>query len=613
MSKEKLFGEFFPVSTETWKAKIKADLKGADYDKKLVWHTDEGFDIQPFYRQDDLAPLNYLQALPGKFPFIRGKKVKENHWKINQFIRVETVEKAHQEALYALAGGANSLAFDINVEVTFQLLENLLADVDGENIPLNFRVPNPLDLPALLLKLAKQRDWNPAKLTGSIFCDPLSQLNLEAKGSDYSQMERLFNECFCLPAFHCITVDGGVFNNSGGSTVSEMAFTLSVANAYMLYMTEKNYDAGLVAEKMRFSFAVGSNYFMEMAKFRALRFLWAKILTAYGVPEDKAGTYLHAINAQGNKTVYDPYVNMLRTTTETMSAVLGGVDVITVLPFDGVFEVPDEKAKRVARNQQLILKEESFFDKVADPASGSYYIETLTDKLIHQAWNLFLEVDEKGGYEIAFRQGFIQERIQREANKKDLDIASRKRSILGVNQFPNTNEFIEKELPAETFFMLKQEEALERLQPYRYAAPFEALRYRTDQYAEKNSRPKVCLFTYGNMAMRRARAQFTGNFFGCAGYEIIDHPGFNSLADGIAAAKKEKPEIVVLCSSDEEYAEIALPVFESLKKESLVVLAGYPKTLVEKLKAAGMQNFIHAGANVLEELKRYQKLLGIDR
>jgi methylmalonyl-CoA mutase len=348
---------------------------------------------------------------------------------------------------------------------------------------------------------------------------------------------------------------------------------------------------------------------MEIAKLRAFRYLWAKILEAYGMKTEEAKTYIHAVNASRNKTVYDPFVNMLRTTTETMSASLGGADSISVLPYDGVFETPNDMAVRVARNQQIILKEESFFDKVTDPAAGSYYIENLTNNLIRKSWALFLEIEEKGGYLAVFESGEIPERIRKEASKKDFNVALRKQSILGVNQFPNPTEHLDDKIPDKVFNTENNESI--SLKPYRAASALEALRHKTDLFALKNKRPQAWIFTYGDLSKRLARAQFSGNFFAAAGYEIVNHNGFPTLESGIEAAKKDAPEIVVLCSSDEAYETMALPVFEALKNQCIVVVAGYPQHTIENLKSAGMEHFIHVKSNMLEELSKYQSLLGI--
>ena len=607
MDKEKLFTDFPPVETESWMEKINADLKGADFEKKLVWHTDEGFDVQPFYRAEDLQHLEHLQGLPGAYPFVRGNQSKGNHWKVNQLIVVSDVISARQEARHAVENGVDSLSFHFSHPINDQILEQLLDGIDGETIALNFKLPEPEKFIVRFTALARQKKWDLKKMQGSVFCDPIAWD--ENKHTDYSRPLNLIEASRILPSFHVLSVDANIFHNSGASIVSEMAFGLARGSAYMQALTEQGLDAKLVAEKIRFRFAVGSSYFMEIAKFRALRYLWAKILTAFGIDENNSRHYLHAINSQWNKSLYDPHVNMLRTTTEAMSAILGGVDELTTLLFDMVSGDRSEMGKRIARNQQLILKKESFFDKVADPAAGSYYIEALTDKLIHQAWELFLEVDKKGGFEKANQQGFIREKIGQEAQKKNNDIAFRKRSVLGVNQFPNLTEKITQILPEEVFSVPKTGDAPKT---YRAATPFEALRYQTDQYSLKHQRPEVFLFSYGNVAMSRARAQFAANFFGCAGYKITDHPTFHDLEEGIDRLEKEQPQIVVFCGADDEYARWVLDVAKRLKGKYLLVLAGYPEKLADSFQQAGISHFVHSRCNVLDELGKFQKLLGID-
>ncbi len=619
MEKEKLFTEFTPVTASQWKEKIIQDLKGADYIKKLIWHTDEGFDVQPFYQQEHIASLKYLQPLPGKFPFVRGKNAGGNKWRVNQIFEINDPSEAGEKAQAALENGADSLTFDFVEHITpdDKALEKLLQYIDGEKTMLHFKDASPVGLLQNLQKFIRKNGWNPEKVIGSVENDPLAWFTLHgefAGNKPFAALTEGLKAAAGLPAFHTVTVDGTIFHNTGGTTVSEMAFTLAVGSFYMQLLTDEGFSADEVAGRMQFSLAVGSNYFMEIAKFRTFRYLWAQILKAYGVKENAAAS-IQAVSAFRNKTVYDPYVNMLRTTTETMSAILGGADMITVLPFDLAYETPTEMANRIARNQQLILKEESYFDKVTDPAAGSYYIENLTANLIEKSWVLFLKTDDLGGYFEAFKKGFVQNRIEKEAKKKDTSIARRKVSILGVNQFPNINEHLDKELNPEVFEPKKatQNQPVRPLHIYRAAAAFENLRYATDCYAQKHRRPRVWLFTLGDPAMRRAQAQFAENFFGCAGYEIMDNPGFITVEEGLAAAKKEKSDIVVLCSDDKTYDEVARPVFEELKNETIVVLAGYPEPLVQKLKKAGMEHFIHVRSNVLEELEKFNEVLEVPK
>jgi methylmalonyl-CoA mutase len=480
---------------------------------------------------------------------------------------------------------------------------------------LNFSCDDPYTIVQIIDCLAKKYNRDLEKVSGSLEYCPLSRYSSSgkfyiSKEMDFSILSKLFHTGSHLPNFQLVTLNGNVFKNAGSGIVSELAFTMAMATDYLTYLTDKGHDIDEITPRFRLHFGISGDYFMEIAKFRAARYLWSKMTNAYGLNNANAAKVrIHASNTSWNKTLYDPYVNMLRTTTESMSAILGGVHSLSVLPFNEVFEQPSPFSERIARNQQLILKGESFFDKVVDPASGSYYIENLTAELIQHAWKLFLEVDEKGGYYEAFRQGFIQERIHKEAQKKHMDIAMRKQSILGTNQYPNTSENITGR-PSK-LHMNAVAGDVQILHPYRGADAFEEIRLKTDAFAKNHPRPKVWMFTYGNLAMRKARAQFTGNFFGCAGFEIIDNLGFPTIEKGILAAKEVKPDIVVICSSDEEYADIAIPVFEALKDHSIVVLAGYPKDLVDQFKAVGLDHFIHIKSNVLEELSNYQQLIGI--
>lgn len=617
MEKEKLFQDFPAISTDEWKEKIIKDLKGADYDKKLVWKTDEGFIVQPFYSEENLKNLPQKDVLPGDFPFVRSNHAKGNEWLVRQDVVVDNIDKANEKLLEIRMKGVDSfgLVFKNGRVPTESEVEQLLKNIRADFMELNFSCDDPYTIIQILDCLAKKYNRDLDKVKGSLEYCPLSKYSASgnfysSKEKDFKILSNLFHTGSHLPNVQLVTVDGTVFKNAGSGIVSELAFTMAIAADYLTYLTDNGHDIDEIAPRFRFHFGIGADYFMEIAKFRAARYLWSKIANAYGLNDANAAkTRIHASNASWNKTLYDPYVNMLRTTTESMSAILGGVHSLSVLPFNEVFEKTTPFSERIARNQQLILKGESFFDKVADPASGSYYIENLTAELIQHAWELFLLVNEKGGYYEAFQLGFIQERVHKEAQKKNMDIATRKQSILGTNQYPNTLEHITNHKS------LQQQKTgtsgIEILTPYRGAEAFEEIRLKTDTFAKDHSRPKVWMFTYGNLAMRKARAQFAGNFFGCAGFEIIDNLGFPTIEKGIQAAKEAKPDIIVICSSDEEYAEIAIPVYEALKDQAVVVLAGYPIETVDQFKAAGLDHFIHLKSNVLEELSNYQKLIGI--
>ncbi len=615
----KLFSEFPPVLTEQWEEKIKKDLKGADYDKKLIWKTNDNFNVKPYYRSEDLKSISYLDVFPGDFPFARGNKKNNNDWYIRQDIDAKDIIKANKKALDVLMKGINSLGLilDDKTEPSIEGIERLLENIFADAVELNFICGDYcFKVLEIVETLVKNYNRDLEKIKGSVDFDPLGYFSLRG---NFTQSEKfVFDSCVelikkadHLPYYRVIAVNGQIFNNSGSSIVEELAFSLAAGSEYLTQLTNRGLTIDEVALRIKFNFAVGSNYFMEIAKIRAARTLWANIVNAYG-PEHIGITqmHVHSVTSDWNKTIYDPYVNMLRTTTEAMSSIIGGTDSLMVKGFNTAYEKPTDFSERIARSQQLLLKEESYFDKVVDPVAGSYYVENLTNSIAEEAWKLFLEVDESGGYLEAFKKGFIQSKIKETARKKDLDIATRKVSLLGTNQFPNFNEHIDKELNPSIFEpenLTGNETIVETLKPYRGAQAFEILRYKTDMFAIKNKRPVVFMFTYGNPAIRKARAIFSCNFFACAGFEVFDNPGFKTIDEGIKSCINTKADIVVICSSDDEYAEIAPEIFNRLKDKAIIVVAGYPKNIIDELKAKGIQHFVHVKSNVLETLRKFQE------
>ena len=618
---KKLFPEFSSVSTAEWEEKIKIDLKGADYERKLIWKTIEGFNVKPYYTREDLGGLkNMLQSLPGEFPYLRGDK-NDNNWLIRQDIYLSDVKKANSDALNAIKKGAESIAFIIpeNIEIDNNKLGDLLSDFPYETIELNFSQGRKTkNLLAGFIGFCKENNIDTSKTKGSFDFDPLGYTTItgqcysEELCKDLNITKPVFeNTKEILPNFQLLSVNGKYFNNAGASVVQELAFSLSLANNYLSVATEQGISINDISPRIKFNFAVGGNYFMEIAKLRAARFLWAKIIEAYSpCCQEKTKMFIHSETSQWNKTVYDPYVNMLRTTTEAMSATIGGTGSLTVLPFDYSYKASDEFSERIARNQQIILKKESYFDKVTDPSAGSYYIENLTNSIIDNAWKLFLEAEDKGGYLEAFKQGFVQDNIAATAQKRDMGIALRKDILLGTNHYPNQEEKVESNIK-ELNNIAQAEKGKtfigEPLKTYRAAQAFEELRLKTESI--KGGTPSVFLFTFGNLTMRKARAAFSSNFFACAGFEIEDNFGFETVDKGIEAAKNSNAKIVVICSSDDEYETITPEIFGKLKNDKTIVVAGYPKKIMEKLQNAGIEHFVHVKSNALEMLKEFQDIV----
>ena len=623
MAEEKLnmLAEFPAISAKTWKEKIVADLKGADFDKKLVWRTSEGFNVQPYYRQEDLKGLKTTVSAPGQFPYVRGTKT-NNEWAIRQNIcATKNARKANAKALDILNKGVTSLGFCLNAEkLSYRYIKTLLEGIKLDAVAINFNVCacKAPELANILVRLVGRSGYDFKAVTGSINVDPIKNMLLKGKPLTKEQVaEKIVatvKAAKTLVNFRVVGVNSVALNNSGAYCAQELAYALAWGAEYMTMMTEAGLPNYLAARSIRFNMGIGGNYFMELAKFRAARLLWAKIVEAYKAPvftaalKEAAKMNVSAETSRFNMTIFDAYVNMLRTQTETMSAALAGVDEIVVTPFDATYEEPTEFAERIARNQQLLLKEESHFDKVVDPAAGSYYIENLTNSIAEEAWKQFLAIQEEGGMYELVAAGKVQEAMAATLKARLSDVAKRKEVILGSNQFPNFTEKAGKKIKevACGCCCAKPENAIATLPVARAAEEFEALRLETEA-AKKQ--PVAFMLTIGNLAMRIARAQFSCNFFACAGYKVIDNNGFKSVAEGIKAARKAKADIIVLCSSDDEYATYAPQAWLQLEgAKEVFVVAGAP-ACTEDLQKLGIENFINVRVNVLETLKKFNAQL----
>lgn len=614
-NRERLFSEFAAPTTQEWLDKIEVDLKGADFNKKLVWRTNEGFNVQPFYRREDVLKLKTPEALPGEFPFVRGNKKDNNEWYVRQNIVAEDAAEANAKALDILNKGVDSLGFRIpGDKVSAEFIDTLLRDIRCDIVEVSFRTCpcHVLELTDILTAYFEKQGYDKEKLVGGIGFDPIEKMLM--KGKDTSKLLAdapvLVEKLKDYPNMRCIMVHSEALNNSGAYIVQELGYALAWGNEYLHQLVEAGVDVDLAARSIKFYMGVSENYFMEIAKFRAARLLWAEIVKQYEPKCDCACKMI--VNAQTttyNKTMFDSYVNLLRTQTETMSAALAGVHSIVVTPFDAIYEQPTEFSERIARNQQLLLKEESHFDKVVDPSAGSYYIEELTHSLADVAWKLFLKVEEEGGFLAAVKAGTVQDDINATNDKRHADAAKRKEFILGTNQFPNFTETSEGKEPKACSCACghKHEPTLKAISTTRLAADFEQLRLATEKSGKT---PVAFMLTIGNLAWRQARAQFSSNFLACAGYKIIDNLGFDTVEEGVDAALKAGADIVVLCSSDDEYATYAIPAYQYLAGRAMFIVAGAPACM-EELKAAGIENFVHVKCNVLETLKEYNAKLGI--
>ncbi len=394
------------------------------------------------------------------------------------------------------------------------------------------------------------------------------------------------------------TICGEKFEESGATAIEQAGFTLAAAVDFLAEMQSRKIKIDQAAASVRFGFAIGSNFFFEIAKLRAFRLVWARAVEAFGGARGSAKAYVHARTSRWNNTVYDPHVNILRATTEAMSAILGGADSISVSPFDECYKAPDEASRRLARNTQILLKEEALLSRVGDAGGGSYYLEVLTDSIAQQAWKSMQGIESAGGFRKAHAEKCIEQLLERSRAAKEKAITSRVRVFAGTNKFANPSE-----------------KALDRIDPSRIDSGrrgttiYEMLRLRTETHVAKGYKcPRVLLAAIGDAKMRTARSGFAADFFACAGFEIVNQQ-FSRIED-IAAIDAD---LIVLCSSDAEYLGIATLLsseLQSRRRETPILVAGNPETK-EHLQAAGVSDFVHLRSNPIEFLSRWQQQLGI--
>jgi methylmalonyl-CoA mutase len=408
---EKLFSEFKSASAQDWKNQIIKDLKGTDFEK-LIWKNPNGFDVNPFYTSEDIQ-----QPAPNLFT--------HSNWEICSEFLVEDEKKANAEALKALMGGASSLVFIVIKKINLDLL---LQDILIEHIEVNFVLKHPDASFVADFKLyAKQKNIRPEKINGSICFDAITHF-AETGTLIHSEIQSDSS------SLKTIGVTAALYQNAGATQTFELACTLAHAHEYLVTLSNQNIS---YKKPFYFTVAVGSDFFGEIAKLRALRKLWVLLAQAYNILKE---IHIHCETSLLNKSSLDANNNMLRTTTEGMSAVIGGCNSLTIHPYNTGFESQTDFSDRMARNQQLILKEESYLHHTADMGAGSYYIEKLTDELAGKAWEEFKEIENKGGFLACLKSNFIQNKIQEQADNLIKQFNNGELVLVGVNKFQNAKE-----------------------------------------------------------------------------------------------------------------------------------------------------------------------------
>jgi methylmalonyl-CoA mutase len=611
----RLAADFVPASYDDWRKLVDGVLKGAPFEK-LIGKTYDGLTIEPIYprARDAAAVAGRAEAAP---------------WQIMQRIDHPNAAMANAQALHDLENGATGLtlifagangAYGFGLDPTAEAIEKVLDGVFLDaGIAVELQVGPQSRMAAIhLAEVVKRKGLSPAACNIRFGLDPIGACAVWGS-SPYRWTEIVPAVSGAIKGLAAMgfkgpfaVADGRVIHDAGGSEVQELAFVLATALAYLRALE----DAGVALEDARgmvyARLSADADQFLTMAKFRALRLLWARIEQSCGLTPKPL--FISADTAWRMLTQRDPYVNMLRATMATFSAGLGGANAISVLPHTLALGLPDPFARRAARNTQLVLLEECNLAKVSDPAAGSGGIETLTQQLCEAAWSLFQETEQAGGIFAALEQSLIQRKVAATRALRETNIARRKEVLTGASEFPNLHEAHVAVLNAKPVVLAAYGEAnitFDAMQPMRLAAPFELLRDRSDQILkERGARPKVFLANLGTPADFTARATFAKSFFETGGFEAIDTPGFTDPAALATAYKTSGAALVCLCSSDKVYATQAIAAAKALHAAGAqhIYLAGRPGEQEAALKAAGIDHFIFAGGDALATLQEAYQL-----
>ncbi len=640
-----LASEFPPATEAQWRAAVDAVLKGKPFDKTLVNRTSDGIAIQPLYPRKAGA-----SALAGRAP--------GQPWTVSQRADHPDPKAANEQALEDLSGGASGLVVvtrgaigdrrgDSTVVDGLADLDALLAGVMLDLIPLRIDAGTSAGHVAAMLAAKVASDGlDPKGLSIAFGIDPIGAF--ARRGTLESWDGASAKACDAVLALHRsgiggtqLTADGRVIHDAGGSEAQELAYVLGTAVQYWRMLEAAGLPLAEAARSLSVVLAVDADQFLSTAKIRAIRKLWARLEVACGL--EPAHLDLHAETAWRMVTKVDPAVNWLRTTTAVFAAGVGGADHVVVEPWTAAIGLPDAFARRVARNTQLILIEESNLHRVADPAAGSGGMEALTDELCRRAWALFQEWEKAGGIVAALSAGTVQAAVAKVRAERAAAIAKRREPLTGASEFPNVHEAAPEvlhppkretqrgaapvDLPAaakgerfeaqvKAFAAGAVRSSLSRMKsdtifvdplaPIRLAEPFEALRADLDAIAaQAGARPRVFLATIGPVAAFTARATFARNLFEAGGFDAPIPEGLADIAAIRDAFTASGAAIACLCSSDDLYAAEAVDVAAALKAAGVrqLWLAGRPGDLEDSLKAAGVEGFVYAGGDVLAFLK----------
>ncbi|HRV55987.1 MAG TPA: methylmalonyl-CoA mutase family protein [Mangrovimonas sp.] len=590
-SNHKLFQDFTPVTKQQWIDKVTLDLKGEDFNK-LVWKNLNGLTFQPFYTIDD------------KVDFLAGTG--ENSQALINFrtIPVTNVEKANNEALLAIKEGMTGLVFDFKETVS---LEQLFKGIDLNTIAVSLVVES--ETQAVVdgfFEYAEKNLTSKKNLKGYLDLGILTKY--VTKGSLNSAaldaVVKFINKSSSYPNFRVLTISGTPFLDSGSNQVQEVAYTLNALVFVADGCLNRGVSEEVIFNNLAIQLGIASEFFIEIGKFRAFHSLLKLIAKKYRVTE--FNPLMTAKTSVWSKSVTDAHTNMLRATTETMSAILGNVDGVLIDPYDKEFKAPTDFSSRIAGNISTILREESYLGKVANPVDGAYYIEEITTKIAEKSLELFKEIEQYGGFYQAFENEVIQKQISEIRQEKIKLISQRRLPMVGVNKYPNLMETIASQLLSSGELNNPK-----LLTPRRASLEIEAVRKTTEKLVEETGkRPIVELTSYGNLTMRKARAAFSYDLLGVSGFEIWQEKSFENALKAAEGSANSESDVVVICSSDPDYEESALAFVKAFRAQDtnkILLLAGNPVGITDQLNQAGLDGYIHIKSDVIQTISNIQE------
>jgi methylmalonyl-CoA mutase len=639
MQEELKFDEFPITSYEQWKDEAIKSLKGGDFEKKLFTKTIEDIILKPIYNENDLKnnPLYNFQY-PGIAPYNRGENplgYKANPWLIAQAIPYPDIKQFNTALQNDLANGQNAINIKVRgisnhhrqIKYGIELnniddFANAFENIDLTKYPIYFSTDDFFyDFSKLFQDFLKKSKIDISKLEGNLGADIFGKLlstgNLALSLNNYyKQIAELINQ-YDNSNFGVININGGIFLNAGANTVQELAYSFTEAIEYIKTLQLLDLDVDKIAPKIRFSFGIGSNFFMEIAKLRAARIIWTKIIREFGGNEQSQKMFIHSQTSLRNKTKFNPWSNIMRNSTECLAAILGNSNSIEVGYFDFAYGYPSELSRRLARNTQLIYLNESHLLDTIDPAAGSYYLEELTNEICIKTWQKIQEIEANGGFFENIKSGNIQTEIQQTSDIQIKDYHTRKLVLVGTNKYPLLNEkipegYMEFESNEEAPSEQNNELNIEQLRVLRFAEDFEKLRDNANAYKEKNGAyPSITLFNFGELSEYKPRNDFAGEYLAIGGFEIKSTPAFSTPSDAMKYLLENPSNIITICSSDEKYVKI-VPEFAQLVKKfkplTYIILAGYPKEQIDLYKQFGVDDFIYLNSDVYETLLRIQNI-----